>query len=284
VEFIEFCASEEEAPYLGELLGTLGFAPVRRHRTKAVTRWRQGQINLVVNCESEGFAHFFESIHGTSVCAIGLRVPEAAAAMRRARELSISAYRQPLGPGEFELPAVRGGGGSPLYFVQADQSAGMWESEFERLVGPGTAGDAGLLRVDHLAHAMQYDEMLSWLLFHLALFDMAKSPQVEIADPSGLVLSQAVQSPGGALRITLNGSAAAQTLASRFLHAYVGAGVQHIAFATADTFSTARAACPRHGRAADSGQLLRRPRGSLRPGRYRHRGDAVLQHPVRPQW
>jgi 4-hydroxyphenylpyruvate dioxygenase len=73
----------------------------------------------------------------------------------------------------------------------------------------------------------------------VALFDVRKTAQVEISDPVGLVLSQAVQSGDGGFRMVLNGSSSAQTLASRFLRAYAGAGVQHIAFATNDIFATA---------------------------------------------
>ena len=54
--------------------------------------------------------------------------------------------------------------------------------------------------------------------------------------------SQAVESPDRALRITLNGSMGAQTLSARFLQHYMGAGVQHLAFATADIFAAAEAA------------------------------------------
>jgi len=86
---------------------------------------------------------------------------------------------------------------------------------------------------------MQYEEMLSWLLYYVSLFNVTKTPQVEIADPVGLVLSQAVQSRDGSFRITLNGSAAAQTLASCFLHVNMGAGVQYIALATDDIIETA---------------------------------------------
>jgi 4-hydroxyphenylpyruvate dioxygenase len=42
--------------------------------------------------------------------------------------------------------------------------------------------------------------------------------------------------------MTLNGSMAAQTLSARFIHNYMGAGVQHIAFETADVFAAAEAA------------------------------------------
>jgi 4-hydroxyphenylpyruvate dioxygenase len=79
-------------------------------------------------------------------------------------------------------------------------------------------------------------------LFYITLFDMAKTAQVEIADTLGLVYSQAVESAGKGVRITLNGSQGAQTLSSRFVQHYFGAGVQHIAFACADIFAAARAA------------------------------------------
>jgi 4-hydroxyphenylpyruvate dioxygenase len=82
---------------------------------------------------------------------------------------------------------------------------------------------------------------LSGLLFYVALFDVSKTPQLEIADPLGLVQSQAVESPDKSLRITLNGSMASQSLSSRFIQNYMGAGVQHIAFETEDVFAAAEA-------------------------------------------
>jgi 4-hydroxyphenylpyruvate dioxygenase len=239
IEFLEFCASEEEAPLLGELIGTLGFVPVGRHRRKAVTRWLQGGINLVVNCETEGFAHTFDAVHGASVCAIGLRVADPVAALDRARQLLISSYLQAVGPGEFEIPAIRGVGGSLLYFMSDQNVAQIWDTEFIRIDGAHLSEGAGLQRIDHVTQAMQYEELLSWLLYYVALFDVRKTAQMEISDPVGLVLSQAVQAGDGRFRVVLNGSSSAQTLASRFLRTYAGAGVQHIAFATDDIFATA---------------------------------------------
>lgn len=239
VEFIEFCANEEEATQLGHMLATLGFAPTDRHRRKAVTRWRQGDINLVINCEPEGFAHTYDTVHGASVCAIGVRVSDPPDALERARRLQISSFSQPVGPGEFEIPAVRGVGGSLIYLVADADADAIWRTEFEPLPADGRRPDAGLRRVDHVAQSMQYEEMLSWLLYYVALFQVDKSPPAEIADPVGLVLSQAVRSPDGRFRVVLNGSAATQTLVARFLHAYAGAGVQSIAFATDDIFDTA---------------------------------------------
>ena len=238
IEFIEFCAGEEEAGQLGQMLRMLGFTATHRHVRKKVWRWRQGDINLVVNCEPDGFAHTFDTVHGASVCAIGLRVADPDAALRRAAQLQVPSFSQPVGPGEYEIPALRGVGGSLLYFMKESETPSIWRTEFEAL--PAVACiDAGLERIDHFSQSMQFEEMLSWLLYYVTLFEVEKSPAIEIADPVGLVQSQAIQSTDRTVRILLNSSASGQTLVDRFLHSYGGAGVQHVSFATKDIFATA---------------------------------------------
>lgn len=236
VEFIEFAASEEEAGPLGAMFAAMGFEPVGQHVRKAVTRWRQGDINIVLNCETEGFAHSHAGVHGASVCAIGLNVTDVRAALARAEALRIPRFEQAVGPGEMAIPSVTGVGGSLLYFVEQGTEADIWAKEFVAGGAQEVAG-AGLARIDHIAQSMGYEEFLSWLLYYFTLLDVVKTPQLEIADPLGIVHSQAVESPGRGLRITLNGSAAAQTLSSRFLTHYLGAGVQHVAFSTPDIFA-----------------------------------------------
>src|SRR5262245_7555543 len=78
-EFVEFAVDDASAPMLERLLSALGFRRAGRHKSKAVTRWHQGNINLVVNTDKEGFAHSFNITHGSAVCALGLKVDNAAA-------------------------------------------------------------------------------------------------------------------------------------------------------------------------------------------------------------
>lgn len=240
IEFIEFAASHEEADALETMLRPLGFRPVSRHRSKDVTRWKQGPINIIVNCEPEGLAHSFDSMHGASVCAIGVVVDDVPAALGRADALRIQRFEQAVAPDEWPIPSVRGVGGSLVYFVDAGTREAMWAHEFPTVLE--AEAPPLLSRIDHIAQTMQYEEFLSWLLFYVGLFDVRKTPQLEIADPMGLVQSQAVQTPDRAMRITLNGSLAAQSLSSRFIQNYFGAGVQHIAFETQDIFAVAEQA------------------------------------------
>lgn len=240
VEFLEFAASHAEADELGAMLRPLGFRPTARHRSKDVTRWTQGPVNIVINCEPEGLAHSFDVVHGASVCAIGLAMDDVPGALARADALKVPRFEQAIGPDEWPIPSVRGVGGSLLYFVDAATRDAMWAHEFPIALEPAVPGQ--LSGIDHVAQTMQFEEFLSWQLFYVSLLDMAKTPQIEIADPMGLVQSQAVESADGSVRFTLNGSLAHQSLSSRFIQNYFGAGVQHVAFACTDIFATVDAA------------------------------------------
>lgn len=246
IEFIEFAADREEAKTLGQMLRGLGFNPAGEHVSKQVALWRQGQINIVINTEEEGFAHSAYVMHGTSVCDIGLMVGDAKAAIERAQALGANVFSQKRGKGELDIPAVRGVGGSVLHFLdQTSELSEVWSKEFR---APEDAGEhpgerqgegAGLTRVDHIAQTMNYDEMLTWTLFYESIFDVAKTPMVDVTDPNGLVHSRAIQSSDGKLRITMNGVETHRTFAGRFMADSFGSSVQHIAFASDDIIATA---------------------------------------------
>ena len=240
VEFVEFAMDQDAAARFEHVLRGLGFARAGVHKTKSVTRWRQGHINIVVNSEKEGFAHSFNVTHGSSVCAVALKVDDAPATIDRAVKLLDQPFRQAVGPGELDIPAVRGVGGSLLYFVDDKSDLGRnWDIDFTAL-DDTSASDAGLVAVDHLSQSMQYEEMLTWLLFYSSLLDVSKTPAQAVLDPGGVVQSQVVENPDGSLRIALNASQSRHTLSSRFLTDFFGSGVQHIALATNDIFASAQ--------------------------------------------
>jgi 4-hydroxyphenylpyruvate dioxygenase len=242
VEFIEFAMSPAVAGKFEPLLAGLGFQKKGIHKSKAVTRWTQGSLNLVINQEKEGFAHAYNVTHGTGVCAVGLRVDDAVACMERAKLLLDSSFQQAPGAGEMLIPAVRGVGGSLLYFTDPkSELAHIWDREFDPVAARADSGNnVGLHVVDHISQSVHYEEMLSWLLFYTSLLDVSKTPQLDVLDPDGLVKSQVVQSADGALRIALNASQSNRTQSSRFLSDFFGSGVQHIAFSTNDIFATVK--------------------------------------------
>ncbi len=239
VAFVEFTARGAEATALGAKLATLGFRKAGTHRNKAITLWQQGEVRIVVNSETEGHAASTWNARGTSVCDVGLSVRSASDTVARARALGASPFGQPLGPGELDIPAIRGLGGSVLHFLEAGpKGAQVWDVEFVAEAVEDVP-DAGLTRIDHLAQTMSYEDMLSWSLFYTSLFDIQKMPMIDVVDPDGLVRSQAMATRDGALRLTLNGAETHRTLAGNFLAESFGASVQHLAFGSDDIFATA---------------------------------------------
>jgi 4-hydroxyphenylpyruvate dioxygenase len=240
VEFIEFAIDETTAPSFEALLHGIGFRKKGIHRSKAVTRWHQGEINIVVNAEKDGFAHSYNITHGTAVAALALKVNDACATLDRAERLLDRPFRQAVGSGELEIPAVRGVGGGLLYFVDSKSNlANFWDVDFNAVSADGDAQSAYLTSVDHVSQSLHYGEMLSWLLFYTSLFDVSKTPAQDVIDPGGVLQSQVVQTEDGRLRIVLNASQSERTQSARFLSEFFGSGVQHIAFATSDIFAAA---------------------------------------------
>jgi 3-dehydroshikimate dehydratase len=240
IEFIEFTANAAEAETLGNMLSAMGFSAVARHVSKSVTLWQQGDIRIVINTEQEGFAHSAYVMHGTSVCDIGLMLADAKTTTQRAQQLGANLFSQRLGQGEMAIPALRGVGGSVLHFLdQKSNLAQVWDTEFQPLENGPEANPVGLKRVDHIAQVMKHDELLTWTQFYTSIFDIEKAPEVDVADPGGIVHSRALQNDDGSIRLTLNGVDTHRTFAGRFVSDSSGSSVQHLAFATDDIFGTA---------------------------------------------
>src|SRR5690606_35545546 len=160
----------------------------------------------------------------------------------RARALGAAPFEQKRGTGELPIPAIRGVGGGVIYFIDGrSELARVWEIEFEPLRESRASAGAGLVAIDHVAQTMNYEEMLTWILFYTAIFRTRKSPIVDVIDPGGLVRSQVIESDDGALRLTLNGAESRKTLAGHFIAESFGSSVQHLAFASRDIFASATA-------------------------------------------
>ena len=243
IAFVEFAVGDSDGAQLESLLETLGFQPVAEHRSKAVTLFRQGGVNLLLNRDEKGFASASYLVHGANAYAIALMVDDASAAFERAVALGAEAFEQQVAPGEVVIPAIRGVGGGLLYFLDRTGDLGrIWEIDFKPLpVADRDGADLGLTRLDHVAQTVKYDEMLTWLLFYTSQLKTRKTPMVDIIDPAGVVRSQVVENESGSLRITLNGAENRKTLAGHFIAENFGSGIQHIAFQTDDIFATAQA-------------------------------------------
>jgi 4-hydroxyphenylpyruvate dioxygenase len=240
VEFIEFVEDRNHAGELVKMLHGLGFRRTHRHRSKDVELYRQGEVNLIVNFEGEGFPHAFYLLHGPTVAAIALRVDDAGRAAQRATAMLAKPFVGPIGQGELDIPAVRGVGGSLIYFIErADRRGAFFEVDFEPDPEPETASGLGLEQVDHVAQVVPEAELLSWVLYYRSIFGLEPAERTDLADPHGLIVSRAMANDERTLRIALNASQAERSAAGRFIRQTGGAGAQHIAFACRDIFAAA---------------------------------------------
>jgi 4-hydroxyphenylpyruvate dioxygenase len=242
VGFVEFSASETDAGQLAGILRTLGFSRTKQHRTKKVSVFSQGDIKLLLNTDEMGFASASYAVHGTSAYAMALKVDDARDAIDRAVALGAEVFNQPVETGEVTIPSIRGVGGGLIYLLDDKTDlSNIWDIDFVPVDDEEKKQDAQLLSVDHIAQTVAYEEMLTWVLFYTSIFEMQKTPMVDIIDPSGVVRSQVVEAPQGSLRITLNGAENRRTLAGHFIAETFGSGIQHLAFETAEIFATAAA-------------------------------------------
>jgi 4-hydroxyphenylpyruvate dioxygenase len=238
--FVEFTADADSQISLNQLLAELGFVCAGRHRSKDVALFRQGGINLVVNAERDSFAHSYFLMHGPSICAIGLSTDDEIQALNRAEAFGAKRYEGRVGPNEMHIPAIRAPDAGLLYFVaDGGKPAHGLGSDF--ILGESPAipsADSGLVRIDHIAQALPEGQLDSWILFYRAVLGLEPEAAFELPDPYGLVHSRAVASANRALRFPLNVSQSRNTATARSVSALSGAGVHHIAFESADIFTT----------------------------------------------
>ena len=165
VEFIEYATSKPQA--LGQVLETMGFRPISRHRSREVLLYRQGAINIIVNAHSSGTA----LTQAPVITAIALRVRDAAAAYRRALERGAWAVPARVEVMELNIPAVHGVGASRIYFVDRYKEFSIYDVDFTPI--PTVDQHPPALAGMHLFGVVQYignDRTEDWTEFYSELF------------------------------------------------------------------------------------------------------------------
>jgi 4-hydroxyphenylpyruvate dioxygenase len=248
-EFVEFAAPDPKA--MGALFEQMGFAAIARHRHKDVTLYRQGEINFIINAEPDSFAQRFARKHGPSVCAIAIRVNDAAYAYKRALDLGAWGFDTHNGPMELNIPAIKGVGDSLLYLVDRWRGKGtpgaigdisIYDVDFVAI--PGAQANPvgnGLTYIDHLTHNVHRGRMKEWAEFYENLFNFREVRYFDIKGKLTGLTSKAMTSPCGKIRIPINESADDKSQIAEYLDEYRGEGIQHIALGTDDAYRSVQA-------------------------------------------
>jgi 4-hydroxyphenylpyruvate dioxygenase len=121
-------------------------------------------------------------------------------------------------------------GAQEIYDVDFVPIAGA--SERERNNG------AGLVYIDHLTHNVRRGNMQTWAQFYERVFNFRQIRYFDIEGKVTGLLSKAMTSPDGKIRIPLNESQDDKSQIEEFLHDYRGEGIQHVALGTTDIYAT----------------------------------------------
>lgn len=235
-EFVEFAHPEPEK--LEELFARMGYMPVARHKTKNITVWRQGDINYLINAEPGSHAMRFVGEHGPCAASMAWRVVDAKHAFNHAVSKGAEPYTGD--DKALDVPAIVGIGGSLLYFVDKYGAKGStYAAEFDWLgeTDPKPAG-VGFYFLDHLTHNVYRGNMDKWWDFYRELFGFKQIHFFNIDGRITGLVSRAITSPCGKIRIPLNESKDDTSQIEEYLRKYKGEGIQHIAVGTDDIYSS----------------------------------------------
>jgi 4-hydroxyphenylpyruvate dioxygenase len=247
LEFVEFSSTDPRG--LATLFERLGFAAVAQHVSKAVTLYRQGRMNFLINAEPDSFASRFAETYGVGICAIGIRVLDAPLAHERATEGGAWDFEgEKTGPNELAIPAIQGIGDSHIYFVDhwpgkpaangAATERSIYDIDFRPLPGPVTDCGTGLEEVDHFTQTVGAGRIQEWLDFYRDVLHFealqAVHPDWHVPQDSAVIVS-----PDGTIRVPVYEQGTRRTeLMQQYLPDHAGEGVQHIALASADIFAS----------------------------------------------
>jgi 4-hydroxyphenylpyruvate dioxygenase len=241
-EFVEFTSPEPER--LKGLFELMGFTAVSKHRSKNVLRFRQGDINFILNMEAAGQPADFRQVHGPSANAMAFRVKDAAKALKLAVERGATPVIGPVGPMELNIPAIEGIGGSNLYLVDRYGAQEIYDVDFVPIEGAAeveAANSLGLTYLDHLTHNVHRGQMAHWAAFYERIFNFREIRYFDIEGQQTGLVSKAMTSPCGKIRIPLNESQDDKSQIEEFLKDYNGEGIQHLAFGCADIYAAVEA-------------------------------------------
>jgi 4-hydroxyphenylpyruvate dioxygenase len=243
-EFVEYTAADPKGIQdLKELFELFGFTEVAKHRRKDVWLYKQNDVNFIVNAQPSSQAEEFARAHGPSVCGMAFRVKDANVAMQHALANGAKEFRADVGAMELNIPAVFGIGESALYFVDRYEDKTIYDVDFQfydNWEEKMNKNEAGMDYIDHLTHNVFRGNMDVWAGFYERIGNFREVRYFDIEGKLTGLLSRAMTSPCGKIRIPINESHDDKSQIEEYLNEYKGEGIQHIALSTNDIYETVR--------------------------------------------
>ncbi|SDE39864.1 4-hydroxyphenylpyruvate dioxygenase [Limimaricola pyoseonensis] len=230
-EFVEFAHPEPEE--LRALFRKMGYTHTANHKSKKIELWQQGDITYVLNDEPGSHARDFVEEHGPCAPSMAWRVVDAQHALKHAVSKGAEEYT---GPGKtMDVPAIRGIGGSLIYFVEDYYETNPYNAEFDWVSDAHPEG-VGFYYLDHLTHNVHKGNMDVWFRFYGDIFNFREIRFFDIEGKFTGLHSRALTSPCGRIRIPINEDRGEKGQIVEYLKRYKGEGIQHIAVGARDIY------------------------------------------------
>lgn len=231
--FLEFSAPDKTL--LQRTFEAMGFRLAAIHPSLDISLYEQGQIQFIINHATHCQAEKHATQHGAGACAMGFEVENAALAYKAAIARGAEPFDE-TGDVQHQLPAIQAIGGSVIYFVDANNKP--FSRQWEPVTAPAKIESTGLLRIDHLTHNVYRGNMDKWAQFYERIFNFHEIRFFDIKGQATGLISRALASPCGNIKIPLNESKDDISQIEEFLHEYHGEGIQHIALSTDTIYET----------------------------------------------
>ena len=229
-EFLEFSAAKPQK--LIDSWHALGFRLAGKHKTKEIYHYRQGDVNFLLNQQAGDFAEQFTNTHGDCVSAMGFRVKDAKFAYQRALELGAKPYQGAEGEQGLAQLAIYGIGDNLLYFVDRYGEQTIYQDQFIAQADPTYPNNnAGIVYLDHVTHNVFTGRLDYWAGYYETFFNFREIRYFDIRGKVTGLISRAMTSPCGKIRIPLNEATEEASQIAEYLREYNGEGIQHIALA-----------------------------------------------------
>ncbi len=238
--FVVFAS--EDPQELRDVFTRQGYAQVATRRTGDVELWQQGDVSYLIDATPGGHAMGFVAGHGPCAPAMGWRVADA----RHAFDHAVAKGAEPYdGPGKtMDVPAIVGIGGSLIYFIDQYRDASPFNAEFDWSAKAHPDG-VGFHYLDHLTHNVHRGNMDKWFAFYGDLFGFREIRFFDIQGKHSGLLSRALTSPCGRIRIPINEDRGETGQIVEYLKRYNGEGIQHIAVGARDIYEAVDAIAER---------------------------------------
>ncbi len=183
--------------------------------------------------------------HGPGVHDVAIRVPDAEAAFELAMERGAEAHSKPRvlegDRGRWNTSGISAYGDTVHSLVENPDL--VWPPPDFRLREDALARPLGFLNIDHVVANVELGSMDRWVEFYERVFGFVLLRHFDdeaISTEYSALMSKVVWDGSGVIRLPINEPATGRRKSQieEYLEFYRGAGVQHIALATADLVAT----------------------------------------------